>query len=323
MRKKQRDTLARSAMKLLCTLLGLILGALLVLTLGFQYFLSRIQTGTPSPDGGSLPVFSLAELPEASLSLLSGSSRSTTNILLIGQDRREDESMARSDSMILCSFCPRTGQLTMTSFLRDLYVPIPGHGSNRINAAYAFGGRELLKQTIEETFSVPVDGCIEADFQQFSGIIDLLGGVTLELRQDEADFINKETGSALTEGTQTLSGTQTLAYSRIRSLDPDGDVSRTHRQRKVMQALVDAYRKAGPSRLLPLLNQLLPMISTDMSRKDLLKLALELVPRLSDLQLTSQRIPADGTFRDETVDGMAVLVADLDKARQLLQSLSE
>ena len=322
MRKKQRDTLSRSAMKLLCTLLGIILCLMLAVTWGFHSLLSQISTVSgPTAD---TPAFSLSTVRQnlekpKSLSLLSNSR--VVNILLIGQDRREGESQARSDSMILCSFCKDTGKLTMTSFLRDLYVPIPGHGSNRINAAYAYGGMHLLEQTIEENFDVAIDGCVEVDFRQFSGIIDLLGGVSLELRQDEANFINQETGSSLTEGTQVLNGDQALTYSRIRSLDADGDFSRTDRQRKVISALLDGCRKADPAALMQLMNRVLPMITTDLNQGQILMLAIQTVPHLSDLQMTSQRIPADGTYSDDTIDGMQVLVADLDQARQLLQNI--
>lgn len=329
MRRKQRDSLARSAMKLLCTLLGLILAVMLALTFAFQYLLDQIQvTADVQPEsGGLLAAFSqvdfTGERSEASPLSLVTSDRKIVNILLIGQDRREGESQVRSDSMILCTFQKETGQLTMTSFLRDLYVPIPGHSSNRINAAYSFGGSRLLKQTIEENFSVTIDGCVEVDFQQFSQIIDLLGGVSMELRQDEAEIINQETGSSLSEGTYTLTGQQALTYSRIRSLDLDGDFSRTNRQRKVMSALLDAYRKASPSRLLPLVGQVLPMITTDLNHGQILLLALELAPHLSDARIVSQRIPADGTFTDDTINGMSVLVADMEAARQLLQETAK
>lgn len=324
MRKKQRDTLSRSAMKLLCTLLGIILGLMLTVTCGFQYLLNQFHTNSPS--GKDLPVFSVSAATEGakkavSLSMGTRESR-VVNILLIGQDRREGESQARSDSMILCTFDRDAGKLTMTSFLRDLYVPIPGHGSNRINAAYSFGGMPLLEKTIEKNFGISIDGAVEVDFQQFSRIIDLLGGVSIDLRSDEADFINRETGSNLTEGPQLLTGPQTLTYSRIRSLDLDGDFSRTNRQRKVIQALLDSFRDASPSTLLSLLNQLLPMITTDLSSGQLLLLGVEIMPQLSQMQLASQRIPADGTFSDDTVDGMRVLVADLDAARRLLQDIA-
>lgn len=321
MRKRQHDSLARSAMRLLCTLLGIVLALMLAVSCVFGYCLNHLHTNTQTSD--TLPVFSLTSVLEGSekVASLSRNTRDSRilNILLIGQDRREGESHARSDSMILCSLDRDTGKLTLTSFLRDLYLPIPGHGSNRINAAYSFGGMSLLETTLEENFDIVVDGAIEVDFQRFSQIIDLLGGVSIELRQDEADTINRETGSDLTQGAHRLTGQQTLAYSRIRSLDLDGDVSRTSRQRKVMEALLDGFRSASPSTLISLVKQLLPMITTDLNNGQLLMLALEVAPQISQLQIINQRIPADGTFTDKTINGMQVLSADLDAARKLLQ----
>lgn len=242
----------------------------------------------------------------------------TVNLLLIGQDRLEGEQRARSDSIILCTFHTDTKELVLTSFLRDLYVKIPGRSSNRINAAYTFGGIPLLNQTLKENFGVTVAGSIEVDFSQFAQIIDVLGGVELELRQDEAELINFETGSALSAGVHTLNGSQALSYSRIRRLDADGDFSRTQRQRRVLERLLESYRDANLVTVAKVLKEILPMVTTDMSTREVLRLALDLFPILSELETRTQRIPADGTYRDETIDGMCVLVADMEAARRLL-----
>lgn len=324
MKRNQRDSLARSAMKLLCTLLGLILAVMVGFTAIFQYIMGRLNyTQLPSRDPeGVVAVFSegIASLSSSSGNkTIGGVGSGLINILLVGQDRREGETQARADSMILCTFHKESGQLTMTSFLRDLYVPIPGHHDNRINASYSIGGMDLLRQTLEENFDLHVDGCVEVDFSQFSEIVDRLGGVEIELRQDEAEVINRETGSALSSGVQRLNGSQALTYSRIRSLDADGDFSRTNRQRKVITALLGSYRNVRFSELIPTINTLLPMISTDLNQAQILLYALEVLPALSDAQITSQRVPADGTYTDQTIDGMSVLVADMDTARQLLR----
>lgn len=324
MKRNQRDSLARSAMKLLCTLLGLILAVMVGFTAIFQYIMGRLNyTQLPSRDPeGVVAVFSegIASLSSSSGNkTIGGVGSGLINILLVGQDRREGETQARADSMILCTFHKESGQLTMTSFLRDLYVPIPGHHDNRINASYSIGGMDLLCQTLEENFDLHVDGCVEVDFSQFSEIVDRLGGVEIELRQDEAEVINRETGSALSSGVQRLNGSQALTYSRIRSLDADGDFSRTNRQRKVITALLASYRNVRFSELIPTINTLLPMISTDLNQAQILLYALEVLPALSDAQITSQRVPADGTYTDQTIDGMSVLVADMDTARQLLR----
>ena len=320
---KRKDSLSRRAMKLLCTLLGLILAAMLGVTLLFRNYLEQIHY-TPSgysDEGGILEVFSQLSFSGSGGQRIGGPNSGLVNILLIGQDAREGESssQARSDSMILCTYNKNTRQMTMTSFLRDLYVPIPGHGSNRINAAYTYGGAALLQKTIDQNFNVAIDGCVEVDFSHFSGIIDSLGGVQIQLRQDEADVINQQTGSSLTEGTQLLDGFQALTYSRIRSLDLDGDFSRTSRQRKVINALADSLRGSSIKELTPVISKILPMITTDLNRGQLLLYAVEILPHLSQMDILSQSIPAEGTFKDQTIDGMAVLDADMEAQRQYLQ----
>ena len=319
MKRRRRSSPARSAMKLLCLMLGLILAVMVGATVYFQ-----AQMGLLPSIGEASGLFSKLDWELPSLSSgkegqIGGRGSHIVNILLIGQDRREGEERARSDSMILCTFNKKTKQVIMTSFLRDLYVQIPGQGANRINAAYADGGMELLDKTLEENFGLYIDGNVEVDFDRFAEIIDLLGGVEIELRQEEADFINEETGSALSAGTQLLAGEQALMYARIRKLDIDGDFSRTGRQRKVMSALLSAYRGSGTGTMLSLLKQVLPMLETDMGNVELLMLAVELAPMLSDAEIVSQYVPAAGTYTDEMINGMSVLVPDTQAVRTMLE----
>lgn len=245
---------------------------------------------------------------------------STLNILLIGQDGREPEEGARSDSMILCSFDTARKKLTLTSFLRDLYVTIPGHGKNRLNAAYAFGGSDLLERTLENNFGIRVDGCVEVNFACFPILIDTLGGVSLDLRADEAAYLNRHTGSDLQEGAQLLSGQQALVYARIRKLDADGDFSRTRRQRKVLIALWDGYRDAGLVKGIALVRKVMPYVSTNMKKETILAHAKAIMPQLSGLRLSSQTVPAEDGCVSRTIDGMDVLIADMDAARRQLKA---
>ena len=255
-------------------------------------------------------------LPEAQTQI---GGQDTIHILLVGQDRQGNETRARSDSMILCTVHKKDRTLTLTSFLRDLYVQIPGYRSNRLNAAYAAGGMKLLGQTLEKNFGITPHGTIEVDFTRFAELIDLLGGVDLSLRSDEATFINAATGGDLTEGSWRLTGAQALAYARIRKLDADGDFSRTQRQRNLLTALFAAYRSAGLAQILSLLEEALPMLTTDLTREELWDLAAQLVPLLPNLEIRSQFIPVEGTYSYKTIRNMAVLVADLEAARNLLQ----
>ncbi len=316
----------RTARAPLALLLGLIFAGMLGITLLYQQAYASGEFTAPS-GFDSPPASGLSQIPgavEDSLETLSrtpigGQGSRIVNILLVGQDHLEGEGRTRSDSMILCTFNKRTRELILTSFLRDLYVDIPGHGGDRINAAYAYGGMELLQKTLENNFSLRIDGIMEVDFSRFSQIVDCLGGVDLELRSDEAALISQETGTTLEEGLQHLNGAQALSYARIRRLDSDGDFSRTSRQRRVMSALLESYRDASPAKLLGLMKELLPMVSTDLGVGEIMGYALELMPMLSGVTLRQQHIPATGTYTDQTIDGMAVLVPDLEANRALLK----
>lgn len=321
---KQATRTPRAALQRTCVLLGLILMAMAAGT--FFVFRNAAPIHLEAPGGSLFSQIQDSDSPPGGLDLsgddlpetIGGAGSRIVNILLVGQDRRENEGRTRSDTMLLCTFNKRTRELILTSFLRDLYVAIPGHGSNRINAAYAFGGMDLLERTLEENFGLQIDGTIEVDFSQFASIVDLLGGIELELREDEAAFINDETGSELDAGVHHLRGDQVLAYSRIRKLDADGDFSRTGRQRRVMGALLESYRGAAPSTLLRLLRQLVPMVSTDLGAVEIMSYGLELAPLISGFTVSQQHVPAAGAYWDQNIDGMAVLVPDLDAARAML-----
>lgn len=321
----------RTALAILCGSLAVILILLLWAALWSRQALAQIHYVEPTVSPSLIstlpeelsPTESLLSVQSAADAVLSGLSSNDgstpIHILLIGQDRREGESRARSDAMVLCSFLRSDNRLVLTSFLRDLYVEIPDHQPDRLNAAYAYGGISLLKQTVEENFALSIDGCIEVDFSQFSQVVDTLGGVTIELRQDEAEAINEAVPGALTAGTQWLNGQQALAYTRIRNLDRDGDFSRTSRQRNVLTALLNRFQDASLLSILSTALDILPMLSTDMEQQQLVALAVRIFPMLSDARITSQRIPADGAFSYSTIRDMAVLVADMEAARRILE----
>ncbi len=248
------------------------------------------------------------------------------NILLIGQDARAGQGVQRSDSMILCTLNKDKNTLTMTSFMRDLYVQIPGYKDNRLNASYAIGGMELLDACLLKNFGVEVDGNIEINFYGFMEMIDLMGGIDLELTQKEADYLNRrgnwdvDDDSAgtwnLKEGVNHMTGSQALAYSRIR--DIGDDFGRTERQRTVLTELANMVKKLDLIQLNKLLYTVVDMISTDLSNAQITNLALEVFKMLDGLEIKTQRIPAWGAYENATISGMQVLVPDLEKCRQLL-----
>ena len=239
------------------------------------------------------------------------------NILLVGYDLQNGAGN-RSDSMILCTFNKTKNTITLTSFMRDLYVEIPGYADNRINAAYSYGGISLLQKTLKHNFGIEIDGSVQVDFYSFKDIIDLLGGVTLELTEAEVKFVNKRAvGDPLSVGTNVLNGSQALWYARNRH-DTNGDFSRTNRQRKVLSALLDAYKNKKLTEMLGLMGDLLPLVTTDISKTDLTAYAVTLVPMLADAQINTQSIPVAGGFQYASIDGKSVLLPDMSKNRQAL-----
>ena len=331
----------RVVMVILCVVLGILLAVMLSLTVFSRYLLGLVNRtdGTPqetltqeqidalnkeetvSPDETISPVVDDDDIDWGDQEgTLIETGKDIVNIMLIGQDAREGEVRARSDSMILVTFNKKDNTITMTSFLRDLYVKIPGYADNKMNAAYAFGGMELLNETLEVNFGVRVDGNVEVDFSRFAELIDLLGGVDMELRQDEANYINQYTYRyELSAGMQHLDGEQALYYSRIRHLDADADFSRTNRQRKVLNALIEQFRSAKLTTLLGMLDDILPMITTDMDDDRIIKYVKDLAPMLADCTIVSQRIPQDGEYYGATINNMSCIVADMDAARELLK----
>lgn len=245
-------------------------------------------------------------------------STNVRHILLIGEDARPGEQRGRSDAMILCSFHMAEKKLTVTSFLRDLYVTIPGYADHKLNSAYAWGGMRLLQDTLLLNFGIEIDGCFAVDFQAFQKVIDRLGGVDILLTAEEANYLG------CPQGINRLSGSTALSYTRIRSIG-DGDFGRTERQRKVIGALLSQCSAMNVAQLHTLLEDVLPLVHTNMEQTSILQLGLELLPVLAGgCQTEKLCIPAEGAYRYAWAKGMSVLVPDMEKNREKLrQVLSE
>lgn len=277
-----------------------------------------------SPEDVELDVLGDTELPQLS-------DVGIVNILLVGQDRREGEPRQRSDSMILCTFNTATNEITMTSLMRDTYVYIPGYGNNKMNAAYMLGGFSLLNETLAVNYGISVDANVEVNFSDFAAIIDLLGGVDIELTLTEANYMNEKRGFEynkdeqwnLTEGVNHLNGDQALAYSRIRYVATGSgnrdDFGRTERQRTLLQTLIGTYKDQSLTEMVAMLHDILPMITTDMTNNEILGYAAAFFPMLSSAAITTQSIPAEGTYYDQSIEGIgACLIPDLAENRGIL-----
>ena len=252
-------------------------------------------------------------------------SKNILNIMLIGQDRRPGEGRSRSDVMILCTINKSAKTLTITSFLRDMYVQIPGYQDDRMNVCYILGGMDLLESCMQKNFGVEIDGSFEVDFNGFMDVIDAIGGVDITLTRAEADYLNstiwRDIGSTeywkLREGENHLNGMQALAYSRIRAID--SDFGRTQRQRNVLTELLEEVKTMSTREVNTLLKTLLPLLTTDLTNAEILDYAADILPLLGKLSVKTQRIPDDGTYRGAWIREMSVLVPDLEANRLLLK----
>jgi LCP family protein required for cell wall assembly len=217
--------------------------------------------------------------------------------------------------MILCSINPETKEVALISFLRDLYVAIPGgYSNNRLNATYAFGGFKLLNRTLTHNFGVHIDGNIEVDFRRFQQVIDAVGGVDIKLTTPEARYL---LGPSATACTIHMDGVMALKYARIRIID--NDFNRTSRQRNVIMAVFNKIKGKSVPELMKLADQILPMLTTDMSNSEMVSLMTKLAPMLSGMQISNYSIPAKGTYTSTYIRGMAVLVPNLSKNRTILR----
>ncbi len=236
------------------------------------------------------------------------------NILLIGTDKEEDGA-SRSDSMILVTINKNQKTIKLTSFMRDLWVKIPGHDYMRLNAAYSIGGADLLLKTIEKNFEIEIDNYIVVNFDMFKELIDGIGGVTVDITETEANFINRTTHAKVTTGQNNLNGDYALIYCRIRKLD--SDFSRTQRQRKVINAIINKIRSQNILTTVSVASEVLPFITSDISP---LNMTTKVFSAVSYLQYSTEqiRIPADGTYQNKTINSQAVLVPDFEESAKLI-----
>ena len=264
------------------------------------------------------------------------SDKNVRNILLIGCDKANGGS-SRSDSIMIASVNKSTGRVTVCSILRDTHLYIPGNREAKVNAAYAWGGANLLIQTIEHNFGIKIDDYATVNFEMFTALVDGLGGVDVEVTENEADYINnrhrygnEKKPDAFESGESVhLNGYQALWYSRIRKLD--SDFMRTQRQRKVISAIASKVKSQinpiGIFGLVSTAKEVAPYIETTLSNADFWSLILSLSGCLTksgadmDKLLVSQQIPFDDTWwYSSQWDGSSISI-NLEENKQMLYTL--
>lgn len=247
-----------------------------------------------------------------------------TNILLIGTDARNLNENARSDSIIIATIDNINKNLKLTSILRDTYVSIPKYSQQKINAAFALGGPELLMETIEKNFKLKLDKYIIINFWGFEDMIDALGGIDIEVRDYEIKEINKYIGEMRdnkspklsASGLQHLDGQQTLAYSRIRKAG-NGSYERSLRQRMVLSVLAQKLRDIKVFQYPALLAKLLPYIKTNIEPINFLNYAYT-VSRFKPLETKQLQMPLTELSQGRIYKGTWVFLMDKEQNAKVL-----
>lgn len=248
------------------------------------------------------------------------------NIALFGIDATDGET-GRSDSIMIATLDPVHNKLKITSVMRDSYVSIDGYGQDKINHAYAYGGPELAIKTLNENFGLNIEDFVSVNFSSLPTIINILGGIDIEITQEELEYINSyiddinvkdRTSSPHISyaGVQHLDGTQALAYSRIRYTS-GGDYERTQRHRTVLNALFNKLTSTSVASYNSLLNEVLPYVQTNLSAADILSLGTKVLGIGNNLE--QDRFPRDGYGEGTMIDGIYYLTFDKEATVQQMR----
>ena len=307
----------RTALILLAILLAVVLTAVLVVTVVAGHLLGQVQ----HPEDTTLSSSMIEEILDANTTsetedtttdptetlnatdatetigetqpTVATQTKEKSNILLIGHLANSSANWHDAKVMILCTVDQTERSLRMQSYQKDTMVEIPGYGKNKLSVAYSIGGMKLLNQCLAENYGVKVDANIAVNIEGLMNLVDMLGGVTVELSAQEASYLNDHGnwgitsmgGWSLQAGPNTLNGEKAMGYALIQQMD--GEAGRNLRQRKVVAALVQQAEKLSVTQMYDLVERILGCVATDMTNSQILGYIAEFAPLLADLQLIS------------------------------------
>lgn len=302
--KSGRKKKKKKHRKITCCLIPFLLLVALVIAgiFAFQYYFGGLQTDHTQYSDSELGINSAGAALD---------DRNVTNIALFGVDSREGDDTGRSDATIILSIDKEHGKIKLTSIARDTYCDVPGHGQTKLCHAYSYGGPQLAMETLNSNFDLNIRDYATVNFDQMADIIDAVGGVELEVDENELFYTNslqnyyvetegRAPNPIQSTGLVTLDGEQAVCYSRIRK-ESGGDDARTNRQREVLEALL-AKIKAQPIWNWPdLCRQLLPMMETSLDYTDIMWLSTSLLGNV-EMEMTS--------FPNENSDASGEYIGD-------------
>ena len=348
--QKAKDFFIRNKLKFIVAGMILVVIALIVLLvfiLFFNHYYKRIEredasivTGTINSVGESDTVSNVDEYEDYLKDQLKDyadimASKEVYNVLLVGEDLRDTAEGGRgnTDVMLLVSVNRETKKIVLTSFMRDIYIYIPGYWSDKLNSAYSKGGASLLKDTIERNFGVKIDNYVIVNFYTFIQIVDILGGIEADVTQVMVDEMrnpmmeqnmylgNPSTQDLLsTAGHYNLNGNQALGYARIRYNVGD-DYGRTARQREVIQKMIEKSRDMDLGQMKDILDKVTEgdNVRWDLSQEDVLSLLTNAVDYYRNYEIQQIQVPASGTFTTQTIRTMDCLCPDFAANTEILQ----
>ncbi|MDO4404489.1 MAG: LCP family protein [Atopobiaceae bacterium] len=297
--------------------LPIVLGALLsivfiALCAGAIWYAKVDRSLKPGEDGAALTATLTTQQEAAEQGDLQG-----TYVLLVGSDAREGDTVSRGDVLMLARIDSAGHKVTLVSIPRDTMVNIAGAvGIQKINAAYAFGGASSAVYEVSRFCGVPISHYVEIDFNGLKKVVDLLGGVQVNI----PETVSLSQGGTIEAGQQTLTGEQALAYARERYGASGGDFSRAQAQRLIVQAIISQVMQANPAELPVLIGSLAQCVKTDYSMSDAIALSFQL--RKGENTVYSAVCPSytlwqdgvsyDGTMFNEWRDMMKRVDAGLD-----------
>lgn len=284
----------------------------------------------------ALPMAAMADysmpVADGDLDAVQGLDETWINILLIGTDSREKNlDSGRSDTMMICSLNKETGEVKITSLARDTLVTMGEHGhQNRLNAAHTFGGANLLMQTINRTYGMNIEHYVTVNFYGVCDIVDVLGGVHVQLHEGEAWAINSGASSeygAYGEGGITpipndateadLCGVQALSFARIRKLD--NDFGRQDRQRRVLLGMFNKIKECSILEITSVIKTCLQHVKTNLPFTQIITLAVGILDH-GVAGISMQAFPDEGEYKYESVDGASMLLVDYEYGKQKIHN---
>ena len=283
--------------KIVLIIIGIIIGVFLISIGGVYIYGKHIYNKVEKVEVDKEEVGITEEVEEK----LSPYNNSVINIALFGVDSY-DGSTGRSDSIIIATIDTIHKKLKLTSIMRDSYVNISGIGNDKINHAYAFGGPQLAIKTLNENFDLNIQDFVAVNFDSLPKIIDMLGGVTVDVTEEEVSHISGINSA----GTYNLTGAQALAYSRIRYAT-GGDYVRTERQRTILTKMYEKILSINPTQYTSLLNEGLSMLQTSLDYSKILELGTEVL-KMGVTTLEQERFPLDGYCQGEIINGVYYLI---------------